>query len=1691
MGVTRERKAITLAVEPTTEVDQEEDDDGVKSVRRLSLNSASSIASQQTEARNGIVTGLTTGWISEFAGWTYSEVWEIEIGTTMPPKCNDMSVMSFARVIDRRRETIIMATKRLEAQREEKKQPQQPQSDLTAHPKPRRRDPSPARGARSATRETHRSIRTARDADEAAAAWLRNEEVNHTNDDGETEQPLHYYDDKAIRSWKFNISDEHRLKGVSNFEYWEASLKRSLLEVDITTSDFTHLPRTCQAVILNQLYASLSPELQRTYVKVTSLQRLWSAIKTNQTRTDTDAQNRAVKAYLEFTVKKGETAAAYIARFKEATNQVRTVGLMGVSLVDMANKFIKGIEPRYSDFNTHLLPIRYGLGHRPEEFLNAAINMLKGLEAEGVPKQDGKTVNENREGKKEKDGNKGKSIINTKNDKEKKDPPKKNEKGEEKKSIHKPCKICGRGHGGECFGKNWKPGQPVKKANKALTSQTQSSELGPAGAEEPQNPQGQAVMSGVIQDSVVDLPSPYYQIGNRRGPASFGATRLWEAQNFQTGSDGKPENEPDLLTRGIDVQTVKALICEAYAHVATNNVEYVLFDTGSDIDITDSEAKLLPGTKVNIEPPMKIQTGGGTVEATIAGSILVTFAAKQGHGRTIRLHDVVVAPSFGVTVIGGHRWYLRGGSIQGTNLIAVNNELITSFDFGEAGTGFYLPAKSTRNTAIAMKTDKQRGERTQEEVQAVRLLHRRLGHVGTDLLAATVNRTLGAIATAAQIKTAEHACTVCDLTKSLRYAPKLKQQRAATPGRGIHVDMSSNSPISQDGSRYIIMATDDFSRYRKVGFAKTKPEGAKITMNLIREFAGEAGSYAEWIRCDNGTDINVGDIRDWCHPHGVKVDSSPANSPAQNGVAERSFRTIMTKARSAMTDMAIPQTFWNWIFEAAVHVTNITASKANNNSVTPYEAYWGTIRPAAQQPRFRVTGATNHDPLSVPSDKPDISHLRILGTKCFVNNNLPQAAGGKRKTEPNALAGILVGYVGTRLYKVWVPGKKRLMISRDVVFHEPLTDEEVELPMLRSQPNGTLRQRRPLASQDEQNEDQRSVRGGEDEPAEASESTETSDSEAIMAPKTNVWTTQVTAKELESHPFFTEVAEKLKYRHDLFDQFYRAFATEAHQDPTTIWAALKTPQANQWLEACFKEITQLLENNTLLFTDEVPEDHRLIDGKWVMKVKRDANGTINKLKGRLVARGFMQIKGVNFAETYASTAAPTYQRILFSLSAQLGWVRRQIDIVGAYLSGKLHHTIYMKQFPLLARYFQQHPDHAKQHGWNERKTIRLGKPLYGLKQAGHEWQKRLREELCGMGFVPLKADRAIYRHAGAKVIVSTHVDDFQIFAEDHNSMEGFITDLSTRLEVTDLGEPEHYLGMRIIIRHDGSLSIAQDQYVRDMLEKYGATGLKPSATPHGEGFHALEDPNSEQHGKKLEALDGTRIRAVIGSAFYAATMTRPDIAYAASVISRGQAGPREGHQLATKRLLKYLVGTPNLGITYQSKDFDGEPGNPFGLVGYSDASFGAPDSKPIAAYLFKMGGAPISWASRKITVVPRSTGEAEYIALSEAAREAAGIRNFLLEISIENLGPITIRVDSTVAKRLAENGEFSARTRHIRSHFHYTRQEVDDGNIILEHVPDSAQLADSLTKPVRAARFLSCRQRMGLEEIFAVEENSE
>jgi hypothetical protein len=272
------------------------------------------------------------------------------------------------------------------------------------------------------------------------------------------------------------------------------------------------------------------------------------------------------------------------------------------------------------------------------------------------------------------------------------------------------------------------------------------------------------------------------------------------------------------------------------------------------VDVVPSSKLLVPGSQ-RLYLPVRILTGGGVVIVVECGDTKITLTCEEApKGRvTFRLQQVLVAPQFGAIIISGHRWFVRGGTIQGNKLVGPDGQAVTTFDFARGG--FFLTTATRDASAVPAIT--MRTEVSKELVQRVRLQHRRMGHPSTEILAQATKMTRGLDITAQQVRNADHACSVCDLTKSLRYAPKLPQARAEAPGRCVHLDMASNVPVSQRGNRYIVVGTDDYSRWRKIYHAKSKVDGARVAMDILKEFAGDAGFYPAYCRFDNGTDINV------------------------------------------------------------------------------------------------------------------------------------------------------------------------------------------------------------------------------------------------------------------------------------------------------------------------------------------------------------------------------------------------------------------------------------------------------------------------------------------------------------------------------------------------------------------------------------------------------------------------------------------------------------------------------------------------------------------------------------------------------------------------------------------------------------------------------------------------------------------
>ncbi|XP_044585033.1 secreted RxLR effector protein 161-like [Cotesia glomerata] len=235
----------------------------------------------------------------------------------------------------------------------------------------------------------------------------------------------------------------------------------------------------------------------------------------------------------------------------------------------------------------------------------------------------------------------------------------------------------------------------------------------------------------------------------------------------------------------------------------------------------------------------------------------------------------------------------------------------------------------------------------------------------------------------------------------------------------------------------------------------------------------------------------------------------------------------------------------------------------------------------------------------------------------------------------------------------------------------------------------------------------------------------------------------------------------------------------------------------------------------------------------------------------------------------------------------------------------------------------------------------------------------------------------------------------------------------------------------------------------------------------------LESILSKSVGSQ-EAMDpGIPYREAVGSLLFAARVTRLDIEYAVNTVSQFVDNYNNTHWSAVKKIFRYLVGTIDCGIIY------GASGSDESLVGYTDADYaGCPDTRRSrSGYVFMLNNAPLSWCSKKQNIVSLSTTEAEYIALGHGVKEAIWLKRMLKELGIQ-CGSVPMNVNNQSAIKLASNPEFHKRTKHIEVRYHFIREVVEKGTIVLAYVKTQEQLADIFTKPLPKHQLQYIRQKL-------------
>lgn len=189
--------------------------------------------------------------------------------------------------------------------------------------------------------------------------------------------------------------------------------------------------------------------------------------------------------------------------------------------------------------------------------------------------------------------------------------------------------------------------------------------------------------------------------------------------------------------------------------------------------------------------------------------------------------------------------------------------------------------------------------------------------------------------------------------------------------------------------------------------------------------------------------------------------------------------------------------------------------------------------------------------------------------------------------------------------------------------------------------------------------------------------------------------------------------------------------TQNIEDPVTLEEAMKSPYAEKWREAMKEELNNLQSNQTWELVPK-PANTKPIGCKWVFKRKLSAEGEVVKFKARLVAKGYSQVPGKDFSETFSPVIKIKSIRILLALAIELDMEIHQMDITAAYLNGTLKEDIYMLQ-----------PEGMQQQG-KEHLVCHLKRSLYGLKQAGREWNECFDTFLKEFGLLRSKSDPCIY-----------------------------------------------------------------------------------------------------------------------------------------------------------------------------------------------------------------------------------------------------------------------------------------------------------------------------------------------------------
>lgn len=410
---------------------------------------------------------------------------------------------------------------------------------------------------------------------------------------------------------------------------------------------------------------------------------------------------------------------------------------------------------------------------------------------------------------------------------------------------------------------------------------------------------------------------------------------------------------------------------------------------------------------------------------------------------------------------------------------------------------------------------------------------------------------------------------------------------------------------------------------------------------------------------------------------------------------------------------------------------------------------------------------------------------------------------------------------------------------------------------------------------------------------------------------TNRWTLKKTGH-FVSKEIMSDVLNQIKNQH----QPRTLVASIKSTLPKTYQEAINSANSKEFILAMDEEMKSLIKNEVFEEMSDLHIPRKPVGSRWVFAIKYKQNGEIDKFKARIVAKGFSQIYGIDYGETYCSVVHILSTRLLIGHAAKRKLKLRQFDIKTAFLYGSLEEEKYMVP-----------PGNA-----TSNIVWKLKRSLYGLKQSSRMWSKRFTQFTSGYGLLMNDYDNSVFYRLDRLLIVMVYVDDGLIIAQEESDIVDLLHELKLMFEMHEM-EVTIYRGVEILMQKRDGILLHQMNYTKKILTTFNMNDSKPAGNP------VLQ--LDEQMNGPLDA--DTPYRQAVGSLAYLADTTRPDIAFAVNQLARKMANPTLNDWKCARHVFRYLNVTINLGIKFPCESDECMLISDV-LVGYSDSDF-AGDSK--------------------------------------------------------------------------------------------------------------------------------------------------